>query len=247
MADSTHGDRRAGRIARRRTRRASSHPRRPPKRRATSPRGSPTACASPSAWSWRLLLIGGVVAVIIFLIIQLRLIVIPILVAVLLGALLVPFSGFLQRHGWPKWLARHGGDALGARRRRRPAHARHHADRARLPTSSPRSRSWRGTSSARGCSRVPLHITEQQLNDFVEQIIASAQQDSGVLVSGALSVGSIARALPRRACCSRCSRRCSSSSTAAASGAGSSASSRAAPVPPSTAPARPAGRPCRTS
>ena len=58
-----------------------------------------------AAWSWRLLLVGGVIAVVIFLIIQLRLIVIPILVAVLLGALLVPFSEFLQRHGWPKWLA----------------------------------------------------------------------------------------------------------------------------------------------
>ena len=58
-----------------------------------------------AAWSWRLLLVGGVLAVVIFLIIQLRLIVIPLLVAVLLGALLVPFSQFLQRHRWPKWLA----------------------------------------------------------------------------------------------------------------------------------------------
>ena len=44
-------------------------------------------------------------AVVVFLIIQLRLIVIPLLVAMLLGALLVPFSQFLQRHRWPKWLA----------------------------------------------------------------------------------------------------------------------------------------------
>ena len=67
--------------------------------------GIPYGVRLAAAWSWRLLLIGGVIAVIIFLIIQLRLIVIPILVAVLIGALLVPFSGFLQRHGWPKWLA----------------------------------------------------------------------------------------------------------------------------------------------
>ncbi|MFD1572593.1 AI-2E family transporter [Agromyces cerinus subsp. nitratus] len=58
-----------------------------------------------AGWSWRMLLIGGVLAVVVFLIIQLRLIVIPMLVAVLIGALLVPFSGLLQRHRWPKWLA----------------------------------------------------------------------------------------------------------------------------------------------
>ena len=45
------------------------------------------------------------ISVIVFLIIQLRLIVIPILVAVLVGAPLVPFSGLLQRHRWPKCLA----------------------------------------------------------------------------------------------------------------------------------------------
>ena len=36
----------------------------------------------------------------------------------------------------------------------------------------------------------PFHITESQLNDFVDQLITSVQQDSGILVSGALSVGS---------------------------------------------------------
>ena len=36
---------------------------------------------------------------------QLRLVAIPFFVAVLLSALLVPFSNWLQRRGWPKWLA----------------------------------------------------------------------------------------------------------------------------------------------
>ncbi|WP_285116132.1 AI-2E family transporter [Leifsonia sp. fls2-241-R2A-40a] len=57
------------------------------------------------AWSWRLLLVGAVIAVVIFLVIQLKLIVIPVLIAVLLGGLLVPFKDFLLRHRWPKWLA----------------------------------------------------------------------------------------------------------------------------------------------
>src|SRR4030095_8484352 len=75
----------------------------PPHRDATD--SIPFGMRIAAAWSWRLLLIGGVRAVVIFLIIQLRLIVIPVLVAVLIGALLVPFSQFLQRHRWPKWLA----------------------------------------------------------------------------------------------------------------------------------------------
>jgi len=142
-----------------------------------------------AAWSWRLLLVGGVLAVVVFLIIQLRLIVIPMLVAVLLGALLVPFSQFLQRHRWPKWLAvtvallsalvvvgglltlgitfivRGSGDLA-----------------AQSLVAWDEFRAW--------LLAGPMHITEAQLNDFVEQAVASVQQDSGILLSGALSVGS---------------------------------------------------------
>src|SRR5690606_25576021 len=57
------------------------------------------------AWSWRILAIAGVVALFVFLVIEFRAIVIPMLVAVIVSSLLVPFSQFLQRHGWPKWLA----------------------------------------------------------------------------------------------------------------------------------------------
>src|SRR6478609_5123747 len=65
----------------------------------------PAGVRIAGAWSWRLLAIAGVVAVLLFLIVQLRLIVIPIMVALLLAALLVPFSNMLQRHRWPKWVA----------------------------------------------------------------------------------------------------------------------------------------------
>lgn len=142
-----------------------------------------------AAWSWRLLLVGGVIAVVIFLIIQLRLIVIPLLVAVLLGALLVPFSQFLQRHRWPKWLAvtvamlsalivvggllavgitfiARGSEELAAR----------------SIIAWDQFRAW--------LLEGPFHITEQQLDDWVAQIVASAQEDSSFLVSGALSLGS---------------------------------------------------------
>jgi putative heme transporter len=57
------------------------------------------------AWSWRILAVAGVVALVIFLVIQLRYVVIPLLIALLVAALLVPFSQWLQRHRWPKWAA----------------------------------------------------------------------------------------------------------------------------------------------
>jgi predicted PurR-regulated permease PerM len=57
------------------------------------------------AWSWRILAVAGVVALVMFLVVQLRYVVIPLLVALLLAALLVPFARWLQRHGWPKWAA----------------------------------------------------------------------------------------------------------------------------------------------
>jgi predicted PurR-regulated permease PerM len=143
-----------------------------------------------AAWSWRLLLIGGVVAVFVFLIIQLRLIVIPLLVAVLVGALLVPFSQLLQRRlHFPKWLAVtvsmlsalavvgglltlgitqivRGSDELAAQ----------------SLIAWDDFRAW--------LLEGPFHITEQQLNEFVSQVVTSVQQDSNVLLSGALSVGS---------------------------------------------------------
>jgi len=65
----------------------------------------PPAMKIAAAWSWRILVVAAVVALIGFLIVQLRLVAIPFFVALLLAALLVPFSNWLQRRGWPKWLA----------------------------------------------------------------------------------------------------------------------------------------------
>ncbi len=142
-----------------------------------------------AAWSWRLLLVGGVLAVVVFLIIQLRYVIVPVLVAVLLSALLVPFSQFLQRHGWPKWLAvtvamlatilgvgglltlgisqivRGSGDLA-----------------AQTLVAIEDFREW--------LDEGPLHVTPEQFDDFVQQIMTSIQEDSGVLVTGALSVSS---------------------------------------------------------
>lgn len=142
-----------------------------------------------AAWSWRLLLVGAVLAVVIFLVVQLRLIVIPILVAVLLGALLVPFVTFLQRHRWPKWLAVTvamvgtlafvgGLLTLGIWQIVRGA-----SDLAAQSVVA-----WTDIKAALLAS--PLHITEAQLSEAFASIVQSVQQDSGVFVTGALSLGS---------------------------------------------------------
>jgi predicted PurR-regulated permease PerM len=57
------------------------------------------------AWSWRLLVLVGAIAVAVWLLYQIRLLVIPVMIAVVLSALLVPFKDFLVRHRWPNWSA----------------------------------------------------------------------------------------------------------------------------------------------
>src|ERR1700733_8567863 len=57
------------------------------------------------AWAWRILAVVGVLVVFGLLIINLRAIVIPLMIAILIAALLVPFKNFLIRHSWPRWLA----------------------------------------------------------------------------------------------------------------------------------------------
>lgn len=56
-------------------------------------------------WAWRILAVVGVLVVFGLLIIQLRTIVIPFMVALLVSALLVPLVNTLVRHKWPRGLA----------------------------------------------------------------------------------------------------------------------------------------------
>ncbi|WFR68376.1 AI-2E family transporter [Curtobacterium flaccumfaciens] len=58
-----------------------------------------------AAFSWRLLVVGAVFAVVVALVVLLQDIVVPFLIGLLVCALLAPMSAFLQRHRWPKWTA----------------------------------------------------------------------------------------------------------------------------------------------
>nr|WP_245190326.1 AI-2E family transporter [Leucobacter exalbidus] len=56
-----------------------------------------------AAWSWRLIMIALALAGVLWLIVQVRIIVIPVLVAILLTALLSPVVRWFEKHGAPKW------------------------------------------------------------------------------------------------------------------------------------------------
>ena len=141
------------------------------------------------AWSWRLLVIAGALAVIIVLIVQLRLIIIPLLIGVLVSALLAPLIGFLTRHHWPRGLAI-ATAILGTL-----------AVVAGLLWLA----IWQITSDfdvvrERSISsfeelkvallQSPLHLTEAQINDFIADAVSAVQNDGQALLSGALSLGS---------------------------------------------------------
>ena len=65
----------------------------------------PPALRQATAYSWRLLVIAAAIGVVVWLVIQLKLLVIPLLVAILITALVWPAFSFLLRHRWPRWLA----------------------------------------------------------------------------------------------------------------------------------------------
>src|SRR3954467_6963023 len=58
-----------------------------------------------TAYAWRFLVVAAAVGVGIWLVIQLKLLVVPLLVAILISALLWPAFGWMLRHRFPRWLA----------------------------------------------------------------------------------------------------------------------------------------------
>jgi predicted PurR-regulated permease PerM len=157
-------------------------------RRADRQDTVPPGVRIAAAWSWRLLAVAGALALLIFLIIQLREIVIPLLIAVLIAALLVPFVQFLRRHRWPKWAAVAVAEigtlvaVAGLIYLVVTFVSRGFEDlRERSLDSFQQFRDYLVTS--------PLQISEAELDDYIAQAVAAIQRDSQVLLTGALSVG----------------------------------------------------------
>ncbi|PJJ71499.1 putative PurR-regulated permease PerM [Diaminobutyricimonas aerilata] len=151
----------------------------------------PPAMVIAGAWAWRLLAVAAVIGVLVWLVIQLRDLVVPVLVAVLLAALLVPFSNFLQRHRWPKWLAVAVSEIGIIAVITGLIWLVVTQVRAGFPDLQRRTmqqfevfREWLRDS--------PLDLTDADLNRYIDQGFAALQTNASTIATGALSVGSTA-------------------------------------------------------
>jgi predicted PurR-regulated permease PerM len=64
----------------------------------------PRWLSGSAAVSWRLLVVAAVIGVVGYLLVYLRLVVLPVIVALFLSTLLAPPAGWLRARGWsPRW------------------------------------------------------------------------------------------------------------------------------------------------
>ncbi|GAA1993118.1 AI-2E family transporter [Microbacterium pumilum] len=142
-----------------------------------------------TAYSWRFLVVAAAVGVGIWLVIQLKLLVIPLLIAILVTALLWPAFDWMLRHRVPRWLAIVI-SVLGT-----------------LAIVSGLlwlavwqvTRQWASvqTRTVESIDQLrqylidgPLHLTEDQINGFLAQAGTFLQEQAALVWSGALAIGS---------------------------------------------------------
>lgn len=149
----------------------------------------PSALRITASYSWRLLVIAGAAAVLIWLIMQLKLIVIPLMISLLLCALLQPLMVWLLRRRVPRWLA----VVISV------------VCTLAVVTGLlwlaiwQISQQWKSV-EARTVESVnnlrdylisgPLHLTTAQIDDYLKQAWTLIQEQTQFLVSGAVAVGS---------------------------------------------------------
>ena len=151
----------------------------------------PLSLRVSAAFAWRLLLIAAAAGVIIWIVIQLKLLVIPLLVGILVTALLWPAFEWMLRHRFPRWLAilisLLGTIAIvsgllwlvGWQIARE--------------WSQVQSRTTEAVEELRQyLINGPLHLTEGQIQDYLDQGWELIQQQAQLLWSGALAIGSTA-------------------------------------------------------
>jgi predicted PurR-regulated permease PerM len=142
-----------------------------------------------TAYSWRFLVVAAAVGVAIWLVIQLKLLVIPLLVGILVAALLWPVFGWMLRHRVPRWLAivvsvigtlAVVGGLLWLV-----------AWQVTRQWSSVQARTVDALERFRQYLIAgPLHLTEEQIDDLLGQGWALMQEQAELLWSGALALGS---------------------------------------------------------
>jgi predicted PurR-regulated permease PerM len=144
-----------------------------------------------AAWSWRILLVAAVIALVGLIVVLLRDVAVPVFVAILLAALLVPLKNWLVAHRWPKGLAVALCEVglliviaglitvivIFVRRGFPELQEQTVAKYDEFVT-------W--------LAGEPFNLSTKDINAYVDQLLAAIQNDGGSLLSGALSVGSTA-------------------------------------------------------
>ena len=151
----------------------------------------PPSLRVAGAYSWRILLVVGLVAVVIFVIAQLKDIVVPFMIAILLAALLVPLVNFLVRHRWPRALA----VAVAMIGTIAVVGGLIFVIVSQIRSGYPdlQERSIKAYDDFKDfLAASPLQLDDKDVQSYIDQAFAAIQKDSQVLLSGALSVGTTA-------------------------------------------------------
>ncbi len=152
-------------------------------------RGLPRGLRIATAYAWRFVVIAAAAGILIWVVIQLKLLVIPLMVAILVTALLWPAFTWMRARGMPRWLAIVvavigtivviGGLLWLA------------IWQITREWSSVQVRTTEAVDQFRQyLINGPLHLTAQQIDDLLVQAGGYLQQQAQVLWSGALAVGS---------------------------------------------------------
>jgi predicted PurR-regulated permease PerM len=150
--------------------------------------GLPRGLRIATAYAWRLLVIAAALGVGVWLVIQLKLLVIPLLIAILITALLWPAFRWMVSHRVPRWLAIVV-SSLGA--------VAVIVGLVWLVVWQV-SREWsevqvRSVAAAEQFRQYlidgPLHLSADQIDDFLSQGWIFAQEQAELLLSGALAIG----------------------------------------------------------
>ncbi len=142
-----------------------------------------------TAYSWRFVVIAAAFAIFVWLVIQLKLLVIPLLVALLITALVWPAFTWMLRHRVPRWLSL----VISVLGTIAIVSGLLYLAIWQITREWPRVRA--STEASVGQFRQylidgPLHLTAQQIDDLLAQAGTFLQQQAETLWSGALAIGS---------------------------------------------------------
>lgn len=142
-----------------------------------------------TAYAWRFLVVAGAVAVLVWIVIQLKLLIIPLLAAILVTALVWPFFSLLLRNSVPRWAAvvlallvtfTVAGGLLWLAIWQISTGAAGVRDRTMVALDDFREYLIDG----------PLHLTSLQIDSTIDQVFGMVEEQAQLLWSGALAIGS---------------------------------------------------------